>query len=370
MHSVAFTHEWYDAREGEPVKAHVRGRWCDARVATPPNGELIVGHMTAGDLRKLRRQQSTVDLTPTRQASSLDPTQKSVAEPKFHVRLCGDHSVGAAAADGAGDGGDAAPIPLARHLVRLVAQDLRYRDANRKGVTASRCRRTCIITSGWDGALRCWPVGALQCKWLVETRAQSCALVPVRLSASNAFRIAGVTSPQGFVSFESAIGGRDNVASAADDDDCGATEPVFGASARTDDVAAAAVLFKDLRVVFGLPGDAAGDVAPRALCKELALLNDDRFAELRATPGFRQMVLARALRARPLSGTKLRPRLSRSPPPLSQVLTLHAFPSLLTDVDSNGRGLLQHAMHNGTHERIYAVMYARARAPARARARG
>ena len=139
--------------------------------------------------------------------------------------------------------------------------------------------------------------------------------MPVRLSASNAFRIAGVTSPQGFVSFESAIGGRDNVASAADDDDCGATEPVFGASARTDDVAAAAVLFKDLRVVFGLPGDAAGDVAPRALCKELALLNDDRFAELRATPGFRQMVLARALRARPLSGTKLRPRLSRSPSP-------------------------------------------------------
>ena len=50
------------------------------------------------------------------------------------------------------------------------------------------------------------------------------------------------------------------------------------------------------------------------------------------------------------------------PIPLSQVLTLHAFPSLLTDVDSNGRGLLQHAMHNGTHERIYAVMYARARA--------
>jgi hypothetical protein len=39
-------------------------------------------------------------------------------------------------------------------------------------------------------------------------------------------------------------------------------------------------------------------------------------------------------------------------------LTLNAFPSLLTDIDSNGRGLLQHAMRAGTHERQYTVMFA------------
>ena len=144
---------------------------------------------------------------------------------------------------------------------------------------------------------------------------------------------------------------------------------MFDASARTDDVAAAAVLFRELRVVFGLPGDDAGDVTPRALLKELDLLNDDRFAELRATPGFRQMVgggrgserraLAAAARAGASGvaqgrGTDVARILATFAPVPSpafralfsrQVLTLHAFPSLLTDVDSNGRGLLQHAMH-------------------------